>query len=154
MPRLLGRDLELTLLARVQPYLWFAGMLLFAVSNHLTGLAGMPRRIYQFEYGGSEIADQWIAGTGISALGGVFLFTSALCFVAVMFGTLLGGRKREQPGIEFAEPLEEPGDKVRILDRWGLWVAVAVVLIIAAYAVPIVQHLSAETFGSRGFSPF
>jgi cytochrome c oxidase subunit 1 len=154
VPKLLGRDLELSLLARIQPYLWFGGMLLFSIANHLTGLAGMPRRIYQFEYGGSEIARQWISGTGISAVGGVLLFASSLCFVAVMFATGLAGRKREQPAIEFAEPLESPGDKAPILDRWSLWVAVAVVLVIAAYAIPIIQHLGAETFGSRGFSPF
>ncbi len=154
VPKLLGRDLELSLLARIQPYLWFGGMLLFSIANHLTGLAGMPRRIYQFEYGGSEIAESWIAGTGISAVGGVLLFVSSLCFVAVMFGTGLAGQKREQPAIEFAEPLESPGDRAPILDRWRLWVVVAVVLVIAAYGIPIVQHLSAETFGSPGLSPF
>jgi cytochrome c oxidase subunit 1 len=154
VPKLLGRDLELSLLARIQPYLWFVGMLLFAIANHLTGLAGMPRRIYQFEYGGSEVAQGWVAGTGISAVGGVLLFASSLCFVAVMFGTGLAGRRRGQPAIEFAEPLESPGDRAPILDRWGLWVAAAVVLIIAAYGIPIIQHLGAETFGSRGLSPF
>ncbi len=154
VPKLLGRTLQMSLLARIQPYLWFGGMLLFSVANHQTGLAGMPRRIYQFEYGGSEIADQWIAGTGISALGGVFLFVSSLCFVAVMFGTLLAGKREEQPAIEFATPLEQPGTKARILDRMGLWVVVAAVLILAAYAIPIINHLSAETFGSRGLSPF
>ncbi|MDH3297687.1 MAG: cbb3-type cytochrome c oxidase subunit I, partial [Gemmatimonadota bacterium] len=65
IPILTRRELELTLLARVQPYLWFLGMLLFSVSNHLTGLQGMPRRVYEFEYGGSAVAQTWAAGTGI-----------------------------------------------------------------------------------------
>ena len=43
MPRLTGRELELSLLARIQPYLWFGGMLLFSIANHVTGIAGMPR---------------------------------------------------------------------------------------------------------------
>ncbi len=154
MPRLLGRELELSLLARIQPYLWFMGMLLFSVANHLTGLAGMPRRIYQFEYGGSEIARQWVAGTGISALGGVFLFISALFFVLVMFGTGLAGRKVGLGNIEFAEALEEPGDKVRIFDRFGLWLGIAIILILAAYAVPIAEHLAMPRFGSRGIPVF
>ncbi len=153
IPKLLGRELEWTLLARIQPYLWFVGMLMFSISNHLTGLAGMPRRIYQFDYGGSEVAAQWVAGTGISAVGGVFLFVSSACFVAVMIRTLLGRKVAQEP-IEFAEPLEEPGEKGRILDKMGLWVVIAIILILAAYAIPIAQHLSAETFGSRGFSPF
>jgi cytochrome c oxidase subunit 1 len=154
MPKLLGRELELSLLARIQPYLWFMGMLLFSVANHRSGLEGMPRRIYQFDYGGSEIARDWLGETGISALGGVFLFASALCFVAVMFGTGLAGRKSEQGPIEFAQPIAPPGDKARVLDKMWIWFAVAVVLLLAAYAVPLAEHLALPRFGSRGFSPF
>jgi cytochrome c oxidase subunit 1 len=47
VPRLAGRELELALLAKVQPYLWFLGMLLFSISNHATGLLGMPRRVFE-----------------------------------------------------------------------------------------------------------
>ncbi len=154
LPKLLGRELELTLLARIQPYLWFGGMLLFSIANHLTGLAGMPRRVYQFDYGGSPIADQWVAGTGISAVGGLFLYASSLCFIAVMFGTALAGRRAPQGVIEFAQPLEEPGDKARILDKMWLWVIIAVVLILAAYGIPIVEHLGMERFGARGVQVF
>jgi cytochrome c oxidase subunit 1 len=154
MPRLLGRELELSLLARIQPYIWFVGMLLFSVANHLTGLAGMPRRIYTFEYGGSEAAQAWIAGTGISALGGVFLFISAACYVAVMFGTGLAGKKESAEPIEFAEAMEGPNDKAPILDNLKLWTAIAVVLIVLAYAWPIAEHLMTPRFGSPGFSPF
>ena len=154
MPRLLGRELELTLLARIQPYLWFGGMLLFSISNHLTGLAGMPRRVFDASYAGSEIAQQWVAGTGISAVGGIFLFISATCWVAVMFGTGLAGRRIEPGPIEFAEPLQGENGKAPILDRFGLWATVAAVLVVLAYAWPIAQHLSMERFGSPGFTPF
>ena len=149
-----GRELELSLLARIQPYIWFMGMLLFSVSNHLTGLQGMPRRIYTFEYGGSEAAAQWAAGTGISALGGVFLFISAACYIAVMFGTGLAGKKVEPEAIEFSEALEGPNDKAPILDNLKIWVVIAVVLVIAAYGWPIAEHLMTPRFGSPGFSPF
>jgi cytochrome c oxidase subunit 1 len=154
LPRLTGRDLELSLLARIQPYLWFMGMLLFSVSNHLTGLAGMPRRIYDFSYGGSEVAQQWAAGTGISALGGVFLFVSAGCYVAVMYGTGLAGRRIGLQPIEFAEPLEGPNDKAPILDNFKIWVLIAIVLVIAAYAWPIIEHLMTPRFGSPGFPQY
>jgi cytochrome c oxidase subunit 1 len=74
LPRLSGRELELGLLARVQPYLWFIGMMLFSFSNHITGLMGMPRRIYDASYGGSTIH---MAGlTGVFSVGGLFLFTA------------------------------------------------------------------------------
>ncbi|HEY6224407.1 MAG TPA: cbb3-type cytochrome c oxidase subunit I, partial [Gemmatimonadales bacterium] len=87
LPRLLGRELELGLLARVQPYLWFTGMALFSFSNHITGLMGMPRRVMEATYGGSPIAAQWKVLTGVSAVGGLFLFASAGFFVLVMLGT-------------------------------------------------------------------
>ncbi len=154
VPRLSGRELELSLLARILPCLWLGGMLLFSVSNHLMGLKGMPRRVYQFDYGGSEIADQWLAGTGISALGGFFLFASSLCFIAVMFGTGLAGKKVGAQPIEFAEPLEPPGDKARILDKLWIWIVIAIILIAAAYAYPIAEHLATPRFGARGLSPF
>jgi len=150
LPRLTGRDLELKLLAIIQPYLWFMGMVMFSISNHLTGLQGMPRRIYDFSYGGSPIAAEWTQGTYMSAFGGLLLFGSALCFVAVMFGSLLAGPKKELTRIEFAEPLEPPGDKARILDKLWIWVLIAVILVIAAYAVPLFQHLTMERFGAPG----
>ncbi len=151
LPRLTGRELELSLLAKIQPYLWFVGMMLFSISNHLTGLLGMPRRIYDFSYGGSPIAAEWARATYMSAVGGLFLYASALCFVAVMFGTAIAGRRGVTRTIEFAEPLEPPGEKARVLDRLWIWVVIAVALVLAAYAVPLVQHLQLERFGAPGF---
>lgn len=153
LPKLLGRNLELGLLAKVQPYLWFIGMVLFAVVNHATGLLGMPRRIYEATYNGSPVAAQWQGFTLMSAVGGVFLFTSAVFFLLVMLGTVFAGPKAEQAPIEFAEPLEGPPSPT-VFDRLGGWVAVAVVMIIIAYAYPLVHHLGLQRFGSTGFSPF
>jgi cytochrome c oxidase subunit 1 len=87
VPRLAGRELELGLLAKVQPYLWFLGMLLFSISNHATGLMGMPRRVFEADYGGAAAAQAWSGMTGLSAIGGMVLFTSAAYFLLVMFGT-------------------------------------------------------------------
>ncbi|HEX9581237.1 MAG TPA: cbb3-type cytochrome c oxidase subunit I, partial [Gemmatimonadales bacterium] len=67
VPKLVNRQLELVLLARVQPYLWFVGMALFSFTNHVTGLQGMPRRVFDPGYLGAPAADQWRALTGISA---------------------------------------------------------------------------------------
>src|SRR4030095_5482836 len=56
LPRLTARELRLQGLARIQPYLWIGGMLLFSTSYHIAGLRGMPRRVYSGalsgEYGG------------------------------------------------------------------------------------------------------
>lgn len=154
VPKLVGRDLELALLAKVQPYLWFLGMLLFSIANHITGIMGMPRRVYEASYGGNTVADSWQGLTLISALGGVLLFISASFFLLVMLGTVLAGRRSAQPAVAYAEPLEGHPTARGLFDRFGLWVVVAVVLVVIAYAYPLIQHLGMERFGSPGFKPF
>ena len=154
LPRLTGRELELGLLAKVQPYLWFIGMVLFSISNHITGLMGMPRRIYDASYAGSPVAHAWRGLTDVSAVGGLFLFVSAGFFILVMLGTGLAGKRGTPPAIEWAEPLEPVSPRAGLLDRYGLWTVVAVVLVLVAYAYPLWSHLQMQTYGSPGFSPF
>jgi cytochrome c oxidase subunit 1 len=154
VPRLSGRELELGLLARVQPYLWFIGMMLFSFSNHITGLMGMPRRIYDASYGGSTVAAAWRGLTGVSALGGVFLFASALFFMLVMIGTGLAGKRTAAAPIEWAEPLHPVAPGRTVFDRYWLWTGVAVALVLIAYAYPLWIHLQMPRFGSPGFKPF
>ncbi len=154
LPRLTGRELELALLARVQPYLWFMGMLLFSFSNHITGLMGMPRRVYDAAYDGAVAAQAWRGLTEVSAAGGLLLFASAACFVLVMVGTALAGKRREPEPILWAEPLEPVSARRTLLDRYGLWTVVAVILVLIAYAYPLWAHLRMARFGSPGFSPF
>jgi hypothetical protein len=140
LPRLLGRELELGLLARVQPYLWFLGMALFSFSNHITGLRGMPRRVFEASYGGSAIAANWKILTGVSALGGLLLFASAAFFVLVVLGTWLAGKKRT-PADRVGGAAAAHRGQSTWLDRYGLWTVVAVVIILIAYAVPLWHHL-------------
>ncbi len=154
VPKLVDRDLELGLLAKWQPYLWFLGMMFFSISNHITGIMGMPRRVYEANYGGAEAAAQWEGLTLLSAGGGILLFVSAAFFLLVMLGTVTAGRKAQQPALEFAEPLEGEPRKLLVFDKIWAWVVVAVILVALAYAYPLADHLSMETFGSRGFQPF
>jgi cytochrome c oxidase subunit 1 len=154
VPKLSGRELELALLARVQPYLWFIGMVLFSISNHLTGLMGMPRRVYDASYGGSAIAHRWVELTDVSAVGGLCLFVSSAFFVLVMLGTGLAGKRRAPEWIEWAEPLEPVKPGTTIFDRYGLWTAVAVALVIIAYAYPLWTHLHMQRFGSPPFKQY
>ncbi|HVX89845.1 MAG TPA: cbb3-type cytochrome c oxidase subunit I [Gemmatimonadales bacterium] len=154
VPKVSGRKLESVPLARVQPWLWFLGMVLFSFSNHIAGLMGVPRRVYATDFGGAEIAHTWKTLTTLSALGGVVLFASAGLFVLVMLSTLLGGQKGEQQPIEWAEPLGGPTPKVGLWDKLGIWFVVAAVLVIIAYGLPLYDHFQLERFGSPGFKPF
>ncbi len=71
-----------------------------------------------------------------------------------MLGTGLAGKKREPEPIEWAEPLEPTSPRATLLDRYGLWTAVAVLLVLIAYAYPLWSHLRMQRFGSPGFTPF
>lgn len=155
VPKLIGRDLELKPLAAVQPYLWLAGMLLFSIPTHITGLLGMPRRVFDASYGDSPVAAGWKILTEMSAVGGLILFTSALFFVLVMLFTVTSGAKLEPaPAVEFAEPLEAPSPRAALFDRLGLWTVVAVILVLLAYGYPIYHQLQMPRYGSPGFMPF
>src|SRR5678815_3766161 len=81
LPRMLGRDLRLIGLARLQPYLWMLGMTLFSTSYHLAGLRGLPRRVYSGALNG-ELGASWHGLTVIAAVGGVVLFLSAMLFLS------------------------------------------------------------------------
>jgi cytochrome c oxidase subunit 1 len=156
VPKVSGRELELKLLAKVQPYLWFLGMALFSFTGHIAGLLGLPRRVFATGYGDSAQASAWHTLTSISALGGVVLFASAGLFVLVMLGTLLAGERRTQAPIIWADSLGEPGGGYRsgLWDRLGLWFAVAVVLVAIAYVIPLWDLLHLTRYGSPGFKPF
>ncbi|HEY7613692.1 MAG TPA: cbb3-type cytochrome c oxidase subunit I [Gemmatimonadales bacterium] len=156
VPKVSGRDLELTLLAKVQPYLWFLGMALFSFTGHVAGLLGLPRRVFATSYGDAAQAHAWERLTSISAVGGIVLFASAGFFVLVMVGTMLAGPRREQAPIQWAESLGAPseGYASTIWDRLGLWFGVAVILVVIAYAIPLYDLLQLTRYGSPGFKPF
>ncbi|MBI4538260.1 MAG: cbb3-type cytochrome c oxidase subunit I [Gemmatimonadetes bacterium] len=154
LPRLTGKELHFRAAAQVQPYLWFVGMVLFGVVNHVTGIMGMPRRIYEAGYFGAEEATRWSEWTAISAVGGVILFVSAAFYVAVIAGTWVWGKPTAAPAIEYAEPLVPAEGRRTLWDRLALWTALAVVLVAVAYFYPIGHLLQMERFGSPGFRPF
>jgi cytochrome c oxidase subunit 1 len=143
-------------LARWQPLLWFVGMLCFAIPSHITGLMGLPRRVFATTYAGAPQAAQWQGLTLLSAIGGIILFVSAMCFVAVIAHTILAGRRTAKMPLVWADSLGTPaaGFPVTIWDRLGLWWAVAGVLVVFAYAVPLFDILTRTRYGSPGFKPF
>jgi cytochrome c oxidase subunit I len=146
LPRVLGRELRFPGLARVQPYFWFLGIVLFSTSYHLAGLRGLPRRVFSASLSGDNGAS-WHTLTQAAAFGAVFLFLSSLSFVIVVLGTWVGGRKIEAPSFQFAAPLR-PVTSLGLWDRFGLWTFLAVVLVIAAYAYPLLTLIAHTRYGS------
>ena len=154
LPQLTGREMVWKPIALLQPYLWFVGMILFGVVNHITGILGMPRRVYSATYDGAPQAQAWEGWTALSALGGILLFLSSALFLAVLLGSVISGRRLKPRKLAFAEPLEPTGGHRGIWDRFGLWAAIAVLLVIAGYWGPLSHLFSLERFGSLPFQPF
>jgi cytochrome c oxidase subunit 1 len=154
LPRLTGRAIVWPTLATAQPYLWFIGMQTFSIPNHIAGVLGMPRRVYTGEFQGVEAAQAWVPFTNISAIGGIILFVSAMAYVTVLVGTMLTAPRAERPAVEYAESITPPTPAPSLWDRFGLWTAVAIVLIFLAYAQPLYHLHTMERFPSRGFTPF
>jgi cytochrome c oxidase subunit 1 len=152
LPRLTGREPRLASWARLQPYLWFVGMALFSVSYHLAGLRGLPRRVFSASLDGAQ-GEAWMGLVRIAALGGVILFASAFLFVAVVATSWVRGREIPPPPFEFAAPVR-PATVTGIWDRMGMWTAVAVILVVVAYAYPLGRLLAIPRFGSPPYQPF
>ena len=156
VPKLRGVRLQYRPLAQVQPFLWMLGMSFFSFPNHITGLMGLPRRVYDATYAGAPQAQMWSELTAISAAGGIIVFTSALCFVLSIGKTLLHTPDGERQPLLWAEPLETEAATASVSswDRLGRWWAIAVVLVLIAYALPLMDIFRLTRYGSPGFKPF
>ena len=126
-------------------------MALFSTSYHIAGIRGMPRRVYSGALSGDYGAD-WLGLTRIAAAGAVILLISAWSFVAVALATWLGKKETQAVAFEFARPLRPP--VYSYWDRYGLWTVLAVILILAAYAYPLIQLIAHPRYGSPPYQPF
>jgi cytochrome c oxidase subunit 1 len=141
VPQLTGKRLKLRSLALVQPYLWFIGMVLMSNAMHRAGLAGVPRRTAEPEY--TQVTYDPVLG-GMTemqlqiAVGAILLFTSLTLFLVVMAATWRNGTvKPILVNGHLPEPLSGPEHGPTILDNYRLWFAIAALLVVIAYGVPL-----------------
>lgn len=140
IPRLSGRKLLSRWLALAQAWLWFFGMLLFSNGYHAMGLYySAPRRTM---LGSTPYFDpRWKPFLFESVIGVSLLAISAVCFFAIVIGTLLN-RKSKTP-VEM--PLAVPADDrpvPRWLDTWTPWILGAVGLAILSYGPQLFQMIT------------
>ncbi len=149
LPHLTGRPLRAAGAALASVWLWFAGMMLFALGMHWQGILGVPRRSYISAMAEEGVyADGALAGM-FSGAGGVVLLFAGLLFFWSVLRTLLGARdpgRVEQVGFSqtLSGPLESSGKtkaSVALMDRLGWWTLLAVALIVVAYVPTIVQQV-------------
>jgi cytochrome c oxidase subunit 1 len=145
-PVLLGRSIASQPMARIQPYLWFIGLVVFSIAYHIAGIYSAPRRTYDYSYGGLS-PSMWEPLLQIGMIGGLIFWISGVLFISNILLTPFIGRPA--PKLDGASILGANGsnEKATLLDRISLWVIIAVILIIIAYTLPIAELLG------RGLSP-
>jgi cytochrome c oxidase subunit 1 len=159
-PQVSGKRLRNKSVALVQPFLWFLGMTLMSNAMHRAGLAGVPRRTAEPQYPDAGITFEGVVG-GIGemrtqiALGGILLFASLVLFLYVVVTSWLADRS---PTIDvngdIPAPLSGPEDSPAVLDNLRLWTAVAVVLVVIAYGVPLADMVTTGGLFGPGSAPF
>ncbi len=140
LPQILGRNIAGKSIAKIQPYLWFTGLMVFSIAYHLAGIYGAPRRTYDYLYGGLA-PSIWDPLLQIGMVGGIILWIAGVLFISNIALTPVIGKRVALNG---ASPLgngREAGDAT-IYDRIGIWVLIAIVLIVIAYSLPLAEILN------------
>ena len=156
VPQITGKRLRNRSLAAIQPYVWFGGMVLMSNAMHRAGLAGIPRRTAEPEYNVADASFTGVVGGYQEmriqiAIGGVLLFVSLLLFLVVMVNTWRS-TKSEQLRVDsrIPDPLSGAEHGPRVLDNLRLWIAIAIVLVLLTYAIPVGGLLADGIFAPGG----
>mgnify|MGYP001158971351 FL=1 len=151
IPAITGRRMTeaINRLGILQVSLWALGILVMSGAMHISGLLGAPRRTSDTTYNGNEIAAQWDPYNMLMAIGGVILFISLIVMAVALIKMIrLPKGETEYPVAESLTPAEATP---RWLERWGVWVGLAAVLIVVAYAIPITDMIANPAPGAKGF---
>lgn len=157
LPRLLHRELWAPKLAMAQGWLWFVGMIVFSNAMHRLGLLDMPRRTaigeatYVTQMAAPVVAE-WQAILPLVAVGGTILAISGVIYIVVCVMTALAGKRvwAPQPELEFSEAQAGPEHAPALLDRWDIWVIVAVLLVVVAYGPTLLDLLTTNGLNTPG----
>jgi cytochrome c oxidase subunit 1 len=136
-PRLTGRQPASLKLQRLQLWLWFIGMMIMTLPWHWLGLQGQWRRVAQFDYANPIIA-AWGPWVVVSLLGGLLLLASALLFVANLAALHRGALQAVAP-FRFSLAVHPPTRVPAVLNGFGLWNVLVLMLMLAAYGWPLAQ---------------
>ncbi|MGE6486790.1 b(o/a)3-type cytochrome-c oxidase subunit 1 [Paenisporosarcina sp. NPDC076898] len=159
IPYLTGRKFSKSMqkLGFIQIITWTIGMLLMSTSQHLLGLLGAPRRTAYSSYNNHPSALEWFDGILTNhvtmAIGGSILFLSAMILIYIVVMSLFLSPKavRAEDFVEFPMAESDVQNTPKFLENWWIWIGIAFVLIIIAYAIPLTGMIHHAPPGSEGF---
>jgi len=151
IPHLTGRALVAPRWAVAQAWLWLIGVLVFSRGQMASGLESMPRRVNV-----SLMAydlPEWATGHLLTAVGGTVMFVAGVLFLGIITATALRGRLGASVEIPVADVAAHGAQEGwPALDRWPLWIGLAVVLILVAWGPFFLTYEWAMV--SPGFQPW
>ncbi|WP_293910448.1 cbb3-type cytochrome c oxidase subunit I [Deinococcus sp.] len=157
LPHLTRKPLASVKAALWASWLWFWGMIIFAVGMHWEGLIGIPRRTYLATATGlGDLIARAHIPMALTGISGVVLMFASIFYFYVIFATLLGKARvpesAEMP-IPFSESLEQAEARaagispagmkiagaVRLLDRLWIFAALAALLVALMYGPVLID---------------
>ncbi len=150
IPAITGRVLtpRMNKLGIIQTITWCVGMFFMSGAMHIVGLLGSPRRTAYNTYNDHPDAVLWMPYHVAMAIGGSILFIGVILIVCNIIGLLRAPRgETEYPIGEVSETSEKTP---AFLERWGVWIGIAVALILFAYTLPLIDMIK-NTVPSPGY---
>ena len=138
-PQISNKPIYSRTIGLFQVVVWFVGMALMSNAMHAQGMMGVPRRTAEPEYAGFDYPMMFGGFEELNvqiAIGGTLLFVSTILFISNLVLTM--GNPRVSGLAESLPPaISGPDDAPRVLDSLRLWVGIALVLVVLAYALPL-----------------
>jgi cytochrome c oxidase subunit 1 len=110
VPLIFQRELVLRGLARLQPYLYGLGMLIFGIGMGLAGHWGLPRRHWDVTFGQAPLRTDIFVSPEIAlflallGIGATIAVVGGAVFVAIIVGTVALGRRTATPSLGRVAP--------------------------------------------------
>ncbi len=152
VPYLTGRRLHTPMLALVQAWTWFVGMIIFSNAMHVLGLLGAPRRTPLGE--APYTPEAWDGHLLRTSIGGAILLVSAVLYGYIMLRTALGEKlePEEVPEVPIAQSIRSPQLTPVWLDRFKPWLIGAGLLLLIAYGPQLVDQILNMNLNAPGVS--
>jgi cytochrome c oxidase subunit I len=134
----------------IQTSIWTLGMVIMAISMHIVGLFGSPRRTSFTTYGNFAETLGWNPYMVAVGIGASLLLVAVILQVYAVFNLMFFAPK----GVtEFPIAEEEAGAAKTPYwtERWGIWVVLMLLVVSMAYVLPIADMIMNAPPGSPPF---
>ena len=123
--------------------------MIFARGMHWAGILGMPRRVPM------SLATYWLPEWSLpslfTAVGGSIMYVGGLLYFLIVVASFFTKKVEvNEQEYAFSEALSPADRSPAIFDNWGIWIGVAVLLIVIAYGPYLITY--AYNFVSPGYS--